>query len=506
MKVKGQNQVCSFWPELKKLGSLSLVTSPFFQAKKSLIQSIRQQIHPREKLVVCDFRELPTVDLTSIYKLILRNLAGQSTANDPITLSSQIKRRLRSQPQTKFFLFLHTHILAPVYESFFASLESIFEEQEKLFFLFHFAHNIETERISKQLANRYLPYQKIIYLKNEPKKIAAQKIFSNLNEIQQIILRQIFAGRFQLRPEIASDVCYLEKTGLVTKNKNNYQIAYQAINRFLYQQNSRGQVGNFEVMGQNIFYEGENLTRFMSTKQRKLLSLLINKKNQLITKEMMAQTLWPTSWEAKTNWAIDKTIARLRHRLRMICACDPIEIKRGRGLIFSADNDRLLNQINTKTKRKKVKFVPLQNNHQTQAFYFQAFNAADRRYLFATSPRTKFDIRIWLDNLLKDESYSYESIYYQAKLVGHVGLKHINHRLKISSFGTLVYPHKLWPKIGRKIFERLIEKAKETNLDAISYHPNQNNFQERQLAGKFGFRSLPGNESKLRLELSSAIS
>jgi hypothetical protein len=265
--------------------------------------------------------------------LILISLGESELSGHPLILFSRLKKSLQRSKKT--LLFGHVHLMTAYYESLFTNLESLAEEQPKLKFIFHFAQNILTERISRQLQDVSLPYGQLDYLSLDGHFSAEPGRFLRLlNDNEQVILRQIFRRRFVSRPELQADLDYLQRTGLVKYRRGNWLIAWPELNRFFYQEVSSG--GELERVDNRFFFEGEEITRQFSPIQQKLLAGLLSAAGRLVKKERLARLIWDQNWCEVSDWALDKAIARLRRKLIILTGQNFLQVKKGAGIILSS--------------------------------------------------------------------------------------------------------------------------------------------------------------------------
>jgi DNA-binding winged helix-turn-helix (wHTH) protein len=72
-------------------------------------------------------------------------------------------------------------------------------------------------------------------------------------------------------------------------------------------------IGGFRVMGNTIYFDDKNLNHLFTLKEQYLLSALLNKKEQIVSREELAQALWGKDWQEEySDWALDQGVHRLR--------------------------------------------------------------------------------------------------------------------------------------------------------------------------------------------------
>ncbi|MFH1841087.1 MAG: hypothetical protein ABH807_02955 [Candidatus Shapirobacteria bacterium] len=130
-----------------------------------------------------------------------------------------------------------------------------------------FAQNILTERLARQLKNVSLPYQQINYLPlGELPVFDPERFLSQLNDNEQVILRQIFHRRFTVRSELEAD-----------------SVTSRSLMNFFYRESGNG--GELEETAGRFFFEGEEITAHLSISQQKLLAGLLVAPGRLVKKD-----------------------------------------------------------------------------------------------------------------------------------------------------------------------------------------------------------------------------
>jgi DNA-binding winged helix-turn-helix (wHTH) protein len=483
----------------------TLLTAPLQPVKKEVLSTLSPLSKKGLTLYYLDFRELPDVFLSSLWQLFLTALGKKPETENPLVLLSQFKNALKVKKPPIIFILFNLQIIYPLYESFFSSMESLIEEREKINFLFHFAQNIKTERLRKQMTANFLPYQNIFYHSLPPNFVPPDltAFFYLLTENEQVILRQLLAERLNERPEIKEDLHYLLETGIIKQGKKAYQIALPALEKFLLAEDFPAG-GEFKIINETVFFAGENLTAKLTPSQNQLLLYFLKHQNRLIKRDSLGHLLWGKNWPEISDWALDKAIARLRRRLKALTGQPHLKVYKRKGVIFQAKReipDSKLSKLKKKT-HKALEFRRLGYNAEALNFHTRLFpKPAVNRYLFAATPKTRTEIATWLKNSVANPKFCYWSVFLKGKMVGHAGFKNLDLRVKTANLGTFIFPHELWSKIGAKIFIFLIGQAKEMGLEVLTHHPNKNNLEERRALERVGFRLLPGEETKLSLLL-----
>ena len=492
-------------PKSRLKGNITILTTPITPIKKKLLSEVLELVdNQTASFCYFDLKELPQVSLVPIYQTWLWTVGEKTEETNPIFLLASLKKKLKELARKKVItLIFNLQIIYSLYESFFTNLESLVEEIDNLCFIFHFAENIKTERIKKQLGECYIPFEKIKYypLPENYKPKSVEKFFYQLAENEQIILRQIFRKRFKEKPSISDNLDYLLKTEVIRNRRNDYVITCRWLEKFLLDEGIN-LVGEFKLVKKRIFFAGEDLSDKLSKKENKLVAFLVKNKGKLLSRDCVGEILWGNEWVNKSEWALDKTVSRLRIKLRILCGDSNIKVIKKGGIVLETDKKNIKSKKNQIIKTKGLLFKKIAYDKESLNYYLNLFPKRKvNKYLYSALPKTENEINLWLMNLTANSSFNYYMVFWQGKRIGHVGLKNIRLRTKTAYLGTFLYPNKLWYKPGKRVLKFILKKAKEKGLRVISYDLEKTNFREKRLALENSFGQMPGKEGKLRLEL-----
>lgn len=91
---------------------------------------------------------------------------------------------------------------------------------------------------------------------------------------------------------------------------------------------------------------------------------------------------------------------------------------------------------------KLIKFRSFYLAQHIIAKYVDWFNQEEyREALYSGTPRTKEDVRAWIAACIEDPQREYFFVYASGELIGHIGLRGINQKLKHAEVGSF-FPHK----------------------------------------------------------------
>ena len=145
----------------------------------------------------------------------------------------------------------------------------------------------------------------------------AKYILSNLNHDARAILQRVSKTHTPIANENADIVNYLIHIGFLSRIDKAYAIRPKYLTHFLFSQDE------------------ESFSSDLPVKEYAVLQCLSNKKNTIVSRDQIAQSLWGTDWEDKySDWAIDQAIHRLRSKLRDSASPYSIHTKKGVGFML----------------------------------------------------------------------------------------------------------------------------------------------------------------------------
>lgn len=118
----------------------------------------------------------------------------------------------------------------------------------------------------------------------------------------------------------------------------------------------------------------------------------------------------------------------------------------------------------------KISFRPFFFSQKILDQYCQWFN--NKRFLkvlYQGTPKTKNEVKAWIIGSAEDPSKRYFFVFKNKKLIGHIGLKNINFKLKHADVGSFFAEssHRKG-KAMETALEFLVEKAKELGLQLLT--------------------------------------
>lgn len=493
----------------------------------------------KNNVFVFDFRELSEISIISLYQYILTVLLeNKSNRYSEIRQFNSNLDEIYDIKNTTFLfhkikeifnandnytlVFYNTHLIYQLYESFFTNLEVISEDYNNIKFIFHFEQNILTERIKRQLNNNFLPYNQIVYypVRNDFIPKNQKMFFYQLAENEQLILRLIFTKSKILNAEYTENIKYLVNTGVIS---NSLKINLSFIEKILLNENDVIHQ-EYKIISNNVYYGEIYISNKITDTQAILLEYFVNNSDRLILRDQVGEKLWGQKWYEMNDWSLDKTISRLKKKLKIITGHDPIQTIKKKGYYFVSNPKELIDNIRSKQsltktndnrtsnktdderfykwKDKNIKYTKLKLDKETLNYHYDIFNNQERRqYLFSATPKDKQEIYLWLKNSLENPVYLYYKVIYKNRFVGHIGLKEIDTKTKTAVIGYLSSSDEITDSTGQDVLDFISHEAKKLGLQIISCQPNKNHRSFLTAMKNAGFTPLPGDESKLVKEL-----
>lgn len=132
----------------------------------------------------------------------------------------------------------------------------------------------------------------------------------------------------------ASSLDYLEATGFISRSSGVYHLTQPLLEEYRREILTRGQ-GLKMTAERELVVNGTPVAKVFSPRQRRVLILLLEHPNSVVTRDQIARSIWGDSEEKYSDWAIDSLMSRLKLKLRQLGVDDTrLETKKGKGFIF----------------------------------------------------------------------------------------------------------------------------------------------------------------------------
>jgi len=149
-------------------------------------------------------------------------------------------------------------------------------------------------------------------LDSEPIRFRLEQIYLFLLDSEKKVLQKIMRGEPVEENTEKHSLTYLKRMGFIKGNK----ITIPLLEKYIREDLPRPSI---ELQEKHISINNVNIEENFSKKERRALKLLLENKNNIVTREKIAQALWPVNMqELYTDWALDRFIARIRIKLKKL--------------------------------------------------------------------------------------------------------------------------------------------------------------------------------------------
>lgn len=445
--------------------NITLIFPPVFN-QQTIINYLTKK--SKTRIIDLDCRLIGDLSSESFFSLLFYLVSGRQV-NKKTTVSlmlSKITQVLNQAKKPKILIIKNLQYLSPIIDSLILSLEVIKESlSQPLVFVFTTTNNLYSERSFERTKTLPFILDNVFFFGFDKPIIDRRQteiIWYSLSEIQRRLIRLIIIGDFVFEAPFLPDIDYLLQTGLVAKKGDSYINNLKKLPKFL----STGKKLSLSLKQNKLFYGEELIQHRLKAKQLRVLRLLVCHKNQVVSRDKIAEALWKEKADDSfSEWAIDKFIQRLRKKLEdNLIDGATIKAVKGKGFIYQPEKKPFPYRPIT-IKNNGLVFEELNYNRETVEFHQNAFHNKNlRKILYKTTPETKQEVIDWLKEIIKKPEYCYFTVRKNTKLVGHIGLDQINNQTKSARVGCFLVNPKLWPNKGLTIFKFIIEQAKKHGL------------------------------------------
>jgi len=285
--------------------------------------------------LVLDCRLCPWVSVENFLKLILSHLSlpcNISVPSQEVELAVQVQNQLGKLLQKKEIVLIIRHlwpffIFGSTIPLFLTSLLEKFKGKLKI--IFFFENNLQNPRLKKKLRGSHLIFQNIVLI--PPQKITkpeAEVIFDNLEPSEKSYLRLVAHNCFSS----SSHQDYFLKMGLIRRRGKKFLITNPYL-AALALKVPPSKENSLILKGDKIYLNNEEITQVFSPTEQKILKSLIKSSTKFLSREKIAKIIWEDQWlNSYSEWAIDKTISRLRKKFQKIWLGEAIKTLKKRGI------------------------------------------------------------------------------------------------------------------------------------------------------------------------------
>jgi DNA-binding winged helix-turn-helix (wHTH) protein len=480
----------------------SLIFPPLFPQHKT-IQEIIKKIKLKKVIIDCRMMENLSVESFFANLLFLFSTKPIQTACPLSYLLIKAAQYLNQVKKPVLIIIKNLQYFTALLDHLFLNLEVLKENSvSSIYFLFTTTDNLYSDRIFERTKNLpfildnvfFIPYRQINFNHRE-----TEIIWHSLSEIQRRLLRVIIAGEKNIETQFYPDLDYLLKVGIIDKKNSFYFNQLNNIPLLL----AKNQDQTLQLKNNRLFLGEEYIQHRFTSKQIRILTLLLKNKYNVTSRDQIAQILWKDYWQEKySDWAINKFIQRLRIKLEEnLINKASIKTLKKKGFILEQQIKHPL--IGEKLHKDDLVFDSFRFDKENVDFHIKGFqNPHLRKILYKTTPKTKKEVIDWINEVVNNPHYDYYSIRKNGRMIGHIALDDINQQTKSARVGCFMINPTLWPKYGPAIFQFIIDQAKEKWALRLLYC-DVAGAEKRQIEalGKVGFKKSLTKENVLLLKI-----
>ncbi len=143
--------------------------------------------------------------------------------------------------------------------------------------------------------------------------IKMKSIFDGLLPCEQSALLKITIGANDFTSDEAISIKFLKDTGWLEARGHHLYITIPIFGRYV--ESLQRPAKNIDLTQSHILLGDVPIDSFLSSKERSVLRLLVEKSGTLVDRDDIAKALWGDGWEdVYSDWAIDQLISRLRKK------------------------------------------------------------------------------------------------------------------------------------------------------------------------------------------------
>lgn len=160
-----------------------------------------------------------------------------------------------------------------------------------------------------------------------------ESLWSKFTDQEKIILRKIIFGSLLNPDTLTHEYQYLKDIQVIKENKGQVKLGIPLFSLVVEKENKMNEV---QVKGNQILIGERDITDELSKTEKSVMSLLLNNKRKIVSRDKISRVVWGETWEEKySDWAIDRLIHRIRKKLNKLCIDEKLlkTIKK-KGFIF----------------------------------------------------------------------------------------------------------------------------------------------------------------------------
>ena len=154
-------------------------------------------------------------------------------------------------------------------------------------------------------------------------------IWQKLTEEEKEVLRKIYGKNLNEETKNSHEYSYLKATRFIVEDSIGIKILSYIIEK-------EKKANQLSIKEDTIYFNNIDISYQLTKSELRIIKLLVQNKNKLITRNEIAQKVWGANWEHEySDWAIDRLIYRLRLKLKKIGYDESlIKTYKARGIMF----------------------------------------------------------------------------------------------------------------------------------------------------------------------------
>lgn len=187
---------------------------------------------------------------------------------------------------------------------------------------------LRDEIVSQCGGHLWLVRQAIRYFRDHP-ETTTDKIFnhdlmikklevvwSKFTETERNLIRKVETRSIADIDKRTHEFDYLVKIRVIHEEKGEYRLSLPLLKQILEKEEK---VNGLETRDGRIFVQNVNVSREFSPEETQLLIALLENKNHVISRDLVAEKIWGSKWHDRySDWAIDRLMHRLRRKFILL--------------------------------------------------------------------------------------------------------------------------------------------------------------------------------------------
>ncbi len=160
-------------------------------------------------------------------------------------------------------------------------------------------------------------------------RLAIEQFYTSLLESERGVLQNLILGKKIQDEKEKHSLEYLRKVKLIKDEQITISYLTTYIREYLPKMSA-------QLKDNMLHINYVNVDSHFSPKEKRAFKVLLNKKDQIVSRDEMAHAIWPIDTEEQySDWAVDRIIARLREKIeRLGFSKDVIKTLRKKGYMF----------------------------------------------------------------------------------------------------------------------------------------------------------------------------